>query len=154
MPGKYQNSQLMTLEELELWIEEFSTEIPDIKEVIFGGEEEILNRQNSRIQYPCMWVETPSPRFVFDPPGITFEFMCVFLMNVPKEGDKALYRSARSTSISIAEKAFARFEAGEELGLYQLERQASEGEEIFPWSGDRDTGYRFQVRLTTGRDDC
>lgn len=144
----------MTLEALEQWIEDFPNHIPQIKEVVFGDEADILNRQNSLIQYPCMWVETPDPRFTFDPPGIMYTLHCTFLMNVVKEGDKAVYRAARSTSLQCAEKAFARFEAGEEAQLFQLERQAAEGEQIFPWSGDRDTGYRFQVRLTVGRDDC
>lgn len=144
----------MTLEALEEWIEDFPTHIPQIKQVIFGDEAEILNRQNSQIQYPCMWVETPNVRFTFDPPGTKYAFFCTFLMNVPNEGDKVQYRAARSTSLSIAEKGFARFDDGEEAGLFQLERADAEGDEIFPWSGDRDTGYRFQVRLTVGRDDC
>jgi hypothetical protein len=144
----------MTLTELEEWIEDFPTHIPEIKEVIFGDEQEILNRQNSRIQYPCMWVETPSPRLVYNPPGMQYSFFCTFLMNVPNEGDKTQYRAARNTCILNAQRAFARFERGEEAALFELQREAAEGEEIWPYSGDRDTGFRFQIRLTVGRDDC
>lgn len=144
----------MNLQQLEEWIETFPANIPEIKEVIFGGEEEILNRQNSQIKYPCMWVETPAPRIVADPPGIQYTFFATFLMNVPNEGDKIQHRAARNTALLCAQKAYSRFETGEELGLFAFDRNWDEGDEIFPWSGDRDTGYRFQVRLTTGRSDC
>jgi len=144
----------MTLKQLEEWIEAFPADIPEIKQVIFGNETEIINRQNSLIRYPCMWVETPTPRLIWDPPAIQFKFFVTFLMNVPNEGDPGQYRNARNTALSIAMLAFNKFEQGEEQMLFELERAVEEGDEIYPFSGDRDTGYRFQISLKVGRNTC
>lgn len=143
----------MTLIELETYLATFSTAIPAIKAVEFGDEEEILNRQNSRIQYPCLWVETPTVTLIGEPPGRLFVFALTVLCNVPKD-DNRLARERRSEAIDIAEKAWRKLEDDEEAGLFQLDATRTEGDPIQKWSGDRDTGYRFEIRLTTGREDC
>jgi hypothetical protein len=140
----------MTLAELETYLDTFSEEIPGLAQVIHGDEMEILNRQNSRIQYPCMWVESPEVRLVED--GRRFSFSLTFLAHVPKV-DTRLERSKRSITLELAERAMRKLEDDEESGLFQLEGNM-EGTPILKYSGDNDTGYRFSVALTTGREDC
>lgn len=143
----------MTLDALEEYLEGFKSALADLAEVVFGDEEEILNRQNSRIKYPCMWVETPQVSLIGDPPARQFKFGLTFLYNVPKD-DNRLERRRRSEALDLAERAWRKLEDDEECGLFQLDSIRTDGEPISKWSGDRDTGYRFEVRLTTGREDC
>lgn len=143
----------MTLSALVAYLTTFPTTIPEIKAVEFGDEEEILNRQNTRIQYPCLWVETPTVTLISEPPGRLFAFGLTVLHNVPKD-DNRMAIERRSQALDIAEKAWRKLEDDEENGLFQLESTRTEGDPIQKWSGDRDTGFRFEVRLITGREDC
>lgn len=143
----------MTLTALEEWFATFPDTITELAGVEFGDEDEILTRQNTRIRYPCMWVETPAPTFTYDPPGLQYACALTFLQNVSKPSG-ANERAARSAMLVLAQKAWAMLEAGEAQGLFQFERNREEGDAILRWSGDNDTGWRFVARLIVGRDDC
>jgi hypothetical protein len=143
----------MTLSEIETFLEGFQASIPEIKQVIFGDEQEIMNRQNSQIRYPVMWVETPDVAIMPDPPGLRFKFSISFLQNVSKDSNK-LDRQARSDMLILAQRAYALLEHGQEDGLYEFTSIIEDGQPILRWSGDRDTGWRIPVQLTVGRDDC
>ena len=143
----------MSLDELETYLEGFKPAIAALASVEIGDEEEILNRQNSRIKYPCMWVETPAVSLISTPPGRMFKLAITFLYDVPKK-DRKQERQRRSIALDIAEKAWTKLEDDEETGLFQLDSTRTEGDPITKWSGDNDTGYRFELTLTTGRNDC
>lgn len=143
----------MTLSEFETYFLAFKDDITEIKDVVFGDEEEILNRQSSKISYPCMWVETPQPTFLYDPAGIRLEWPIAFIVNVPR-GAGAEERAARSAMLLVAQKAWAKLEAGEAEGRFQFVRNQDEGDPILKYSGDNDTGWRFVARVVVGRDDC
>ncbi|MBL7780690.1 MAG: hypothetical protein JNM22_05685 [Saprospiraceae bacterium] len=143
----------MTLSEVEAFFETFSTHIPEIKQVVFGDEEAIANRQSSNIIYPCMWVETPFVTPISDPPSKILRYQITFLKNVSRQNEKD-ERAARSMTLTIAEKAWALIEAGEEQGLFEFLRNQDEGEPILKYSGDNDTGWQFTARLRVGGDAC
>lgn len=143
----------MTLTEFETFFLTFPTDIPEIAQVLIGDEEELLNLQNSRVKYPVMGVGTPQPAFLYEPAATVFEFPFVFLMNVSRDTPEAA-RAARNDTLIIAQKAWARLEAGEAEGLYEFQRNRDEGDAIMKYTGDNDTGWRFTARLKVGRDDC
>lgn len=144
---------MSSLNEIEEYLDNFPTLVPGLASVVHGDEDEILNRQNSRIQYPCLWVETPAVEFLNDPPAKRFTFHVAVLFNVTKD-DPRLERQRRSEALTLAERVYARLEAGQEEGRFEFYSTVSEGEPILRFSGDRDTGWRFNVQLTVGRDDC
>lgn len=143
----------MTLAQFDTFFLTFSTDIPEIAQVLIGDEEELLNLQNSRVKYPLMGVGTPQPSFLYDPASVLYEFPFIFLMNVPKDTPEA-QRAARNDMLVVAQKAWARLEAGESEGLYEFVRNRDEGDAIMKYTGDNDTGWRFTARLKVGRDDC
>lgn len=143
----------MTLSQLEDFFADFPDTITELASVEFGDEAEILNRQNSRIKYPVMWVETPTVTFTHEPAGVQYAFPISFLANVPR-GAGAEERAARSAMLVLAQRAWARLVAGEAEGLFQFVRNEEEGDAILKYSGDNDTGWRFVARLVVGRDDC
>ena len=143
----------MTLSEFETYFLNFTTDIPELAQVLIGDEEELLNLQNSRVKYPLMGVGTPTPSFLYDPAATVFEFPFIFLKNVSKDSPEA-QRAARNEMLIIAQKAWARLERGESEGLYEFIRNRDEGDAIMKYTGDNDTGWRFVARLKVGRDDC
>jgi len=143
----------MTLIEIEDWLATMPTKVPVLKEVVFGDEQEILDRQNSRIKYPLMWVETATPTFLTSPPATRFRFALTFLQNVAS-ADNRRERIARSEMLTAAEAVMLELERGQDEGRWQFEPGGNEGDALLKWSGDRDTGWRFEFSLTVGRDDC
>ena len=143
----------MTLSQLEDFFADFPDTITELASVEFGDEAEILNRQNSRIKYPVMWVETPTVTFTHEPAGVQYAFPISFLTNVPR-GAGVEERLARSAMLVLAQRAWAKLVAGEAAGLFQFVRNEEEGDPILKYSGDNDTGWRFVARLVVGRDDC
>ena len=52
--------------ELRQYFYEISEANPDIKHFIFGDAERVVSEDRSRIEYPCLWLETPT--IIYDLP--------------------------------------------------------------------------------------
>lgn len=143
-----------TLAEIEAWLATFPTLVPTLKAVYFGDDEEIIEKHNSRVEYPFLWVESPTVNFLADPPAKAFTFGLAFLNKVGKS-DRRLQRKILSETLELAERVFARLEADAEASdEFSVSLAPAEGDPIVKWSNDNAAGWRFEVRIEVSRCNC
>lgn len=136
----------MTLSEIEQELQDIASKMGSIKSCVFGDEEEILNRQNTQMQYPCIWIETPSVRLNVGDGADRFHFNITFLQNAPN-GDSKAARSARSRMLEIAREFWQALLQQSDESTFMVDSEQSEAEPIVRWSGDGDTGWRMPVSI-------
>lgn len=144
-----------TYSELVSYFEGLTATVDGLKTVTVGADEETLNQQNSRIQYPHLRVDTPEWRLANDDENTVarFNFTLFVLTNEPRNTNAAA-NAALSTTAALASKILKRLWTDADAGKFDIVTGDKTGDAIRKWSGDNDYGWWFGVTIDLYVDDC
>lgn len=146
---------MTTYNELIAYFETMPVLVPGVKGVTVGNDEAIMSLENSQINYPHLWVETPGIRFTGtdENPGIRFSFGLVIIdqenQKTPAEGNNKL-----SSMLSLLTQVYNQLLADSDADLFDLILSDNEGDPIRQWSGDNAYGWRLDVQIEIQRVEC
>ena len=120
-----------------------------------GEDEEIENLQNTRVQYPHLWVETPEIDFVGtdDNPASRFHFNVAVIANDPIRTNKTA-NALLSDLHAILSAVFTQVLIASDAGDFDLILKDERSDPIRRWSGDNVFGWRMTITLEIHRDEC
>lgn len=132
-----------------------TTSVPALKGVTVGADEEMLNQQNSRIQYPHLRVDTPEWSLVDDDdtPRTRYKFTLFVLTNEPKKTN-AEANIKLSAMATLAQNILKQLYADADAGKFDLVLGDKNGDAVRQWSGDNDYGWWFNVTIDLFTDEC
>ena len=137
------------------YFEALPTTVTDLKKVVVGADEEVLDMQTAQIQYPIMRVDTPEIRFMDedDAPKTRYNFRVYVLSNEPKRtNDEAnLVLSEMST---LCSKIIKQLYADADADKFDIVEGEKPGDAIRAWSGDNDFGWYFNLVIELYTDEC
>lgn len=146
---------MTTYNELVAYFESIPTLIPGIKGVTVGADEDLISMQNTRIQYPHLWVETPGLRFVGtdENPSTRFDLALVLIRNDASKTNPAA-NARLSEMLNLMTMLWAQLLADADADLFDLNLGPATGEPIRRWSADNAYGWRLEIAITIQRLEC
>jgi hypothetical protein len=145
-----------TYAELITYFEALGTDVTELKGVTVGHDEDLLNKQNTQIRYPHLWVETPDVQFIGTDanPSKRFRFaVAVVAGEGTRTGSAA--NTLLSSTLTIMEKIWAQMLADADLGDFDLVLNNTDGAPVRQWSGDNCYGWRLSpVLIDLPRCEC
>jgi len=125
-----------------------------IKSFVVGGSERILSRQNSELDYDCMWLEIPDASLREDG-SWKQDFSGAFLLlsNAPPD-DWEQEDADLNRLLPIVHQIIGRMILDAEDGVFEF----NPDDLMIEWkgrlTGDNDWGWRVDFRITTGACIC
>jgi hypothetical protein len=129
--------------------------IPEVKDFVMGGSERILNRENSIINYPVVWLEIPDISWINDG-GLKRRYSGAFvvLMSAPQD-DWTREDADLDTTLTITNKILARMQYdAQDEGLFEFDIEGATTNHKGKWSGDNDWGWRTEFELIGDACEC
>lgn len=145
-----------TYQEIVDYLHALPDHIAGLRGATVGADEDIFNLQNTRIQYPHLWVETPDVRFTGTDanPEIQFRFSMVVVTNEPKRTNPEA-NAALSRTLKMMEKIWAKLLDDADGDLFDLLLADSDALPVRQWSGDNCFGWRLEpVTIVLPRLEC
>ena len=141
--------------DLVAYFEGLPVSVTTIKGVTVGDDEAIESLQNSVINYPHLWVETPEIMFVGtdDNPASRFNFNIAVLVQATVS-DRSAENTALNTAYNILTAIYARLLADSDAGEFDLVLKDYNSDPIRKWSNDNLFGWRTQITLEIYRNEC
>lgn len=141
--------------ELCTYFEGLTTTVTDLKGVTVGADEEMLNQQATRIQYPHLRVDTPEFSLVDDDdtPRTRYKFTLFVLTNDPKKTN-AEANIKLSAMATLCEKIIKRLYTDADAGKFDLVTGEKQGDAVRQWSGDNLYGWWFNIIIELYSDEC
>ena len=138
---------ISTLAELNAYLFNIGEQHPDINEVIIGDSEQILAIDRSKINYPCLWIETPSVNWHFgNNPDRNYQLFFVVLENTAID-NWAHQQHILDRCLTITEHILAIFQSDHEVGNIRLDRPSADSSPILGYGHDNDYGWRTQLSV-------
>lgn len=136
---------LATYNDLVAYWETIPSLIPGIKFVVVGSDEAIIATQNTKVKYPCLWVETPAIAFVGtdENPATRFSFALVVMLNDPKKSNRE-GNLKLSAALNLLIALYNRVIADADGGLFDLVLDDVPGDPVRRWSNDNAYGWRLE----------
>lgn len=135
-------------------ISEFLTYLSDlghahnsIKSVVMGDYEDIISKERTTIEYPCLWIETPTVLFYGDndAPRQIFQGSLVVLHNNNNVQDPKVIRQNLESTFEIAREFLYRMTMKDQLFSITNRRLDA----IATLGNDDDQGWRFEFEIET-----
>lgn len=141
--------------DLTIYFEALPSSIADLKGVTVGADEEMLNKQNSRVKYPHLRVDTPSWSLVDEDetPRTRFNFTLFVLANEVTKTNKEANR-VLSEMASLAGKVLKQLYADADAEKFDIVIGQKDGDAVRHWSGDNDYGWWFSIAIDLYTDEC
>jgi hypothetical protein len=145
---------MQSFEEFKDYLEALSLKHQDVLAFYYGGADRIINRQNAKIKYPCIWLE--EPEFGFEDSG---GLQDVFTTNIlaltkPINAKETTEDSAKFFCKTILTELLLRMnEELKEMGV-MFESRKTQGQFKGLFGGDLDVGADMQITITFGIDYC
>lgn len=119
----------------------------DIKAIVIGDYEDIISRERTDIQYPCLWIETPSVRYDGDNDSVKeiYEGAIVILHNGSNIDPQVVAANLASTFL-IARDFLFRISLYD--NLMSITRRRLDA--IATLGNDNDQGWRFSFEIEQG----
>lgn len=132
-----------------------TTTVTALKSVVVGSDEDELNQQNSRIEYPHLRVDTPEITFRNeDENQVTrYTFRMYVLTNEPRNTNED-QNTKLSAMATLAQQIHKRLWTDADAGLFDLVWGDRQGDAVRAWSGDNLFGWWFSVVIDLYVDDC
>jgi len=144
---------MKTLADIQAYFRNLADISPDINEFIVGDSEQILSIDRSAIQYPVLWLETPSVTWSFSAVGQRqYQFFFVVLINTTTDSwQHQQYILHRALEISgwLLEK----LRADHHDGVLKIAFDAS-SDPILAYGHDNDFGWRTRVGIMSPIGPC
>lgn len=120
---------------------------PDIKEVVVGDSEQIMSQDRSKLDYPCLWIETPKVTYTLGSHNkSSYSWNITVLINTPVD-DWVGQQHILHRCLNIVDDLLAKINQDAEDGhLYTVGSQAS-ADAILGYGHDYDFGWRFSLQL-------
>lgn len=146
---------MTTYNELVAYFQSMPSLVPGIRSVTVGADEEVMNQQLTRIQYPHLWVETPGARFLGTDvdPRLRLE---IGLNLIQAEGTQtnSAANLALSATLNLLELVYAQMLADSDNDLFDLILTSNAADPIRRWSADNAYGWRLEVSIEIQRLEC
>jgi hypothetical protein len=126
---------------------------PPIQTVIIGNDEAIANYQNSQVEYPLLWVETPSVAFVGTDwgPAYRFSVPIVLLTNV-SDPTNDNHNQALSDALEAMECVWNQLLESADAAVFDLIlSDTNNTDPIRAYSADNAFGWRMVVQIEIPR---
>jgi hypothetical protein len=120
-----------------------------VKGFYFGGVDRIINRQNSSIKYPCVWVEEPDFNYA-DTGGLHTQYTFnLLVLTKPTDKLEATEDSAKAECKAIMDSLLMRLHHEARSGsLFQFSIFNVNGQYKGLFGGDLDVGVDVELRIT------
>lgn len=129
-----------------------ASEHVDLKDFVTGGAERILNRQNSNISYPVLWLEYPD---ISIRDGYLTRYQGAFLVLAAAPADAQDQEDENlDTCQSIIQDIIARMVDDADNGLFEFDMSGVSIQYKGNWGGDNDWGWRVEFALDGTACDC
>lgn len=134
--------------ELVNYFESLPTDIPAIKTVTVGADEEMLDAQSSRIAYPHLRVDTPKIQLSHGDgnPTTRYTFLVYLLGNVPSKTFDA-ENAMLSTLLTLVEQVNQKIWEDSDTDLFDVITDTNTGDNIRRYSGDNCFGWYFALTI-------
>lgn len=134
--------------ELVNYFKGLTATVTDLKSVTVGSDEEDLNQQGSRIDYPHLRVDTPEARYLNEDENmeVRFTFKLFVLTNEPEKTNEKENAKLSSTEL-ILRKVLKRLWTDADAGLFDIIQGDKEADAVRAWSGDNVFGWWVQVTV-------
>ncbi len=143
-----------TLGELDAYFKRLVDSHPNINSVVIGDSEQILSIDRSKIEYPCLWVETPNVDWhLKDNPKRYYSFGFVVLANVPADRWLA-QRYALHTTLEITEQLLTKIKDDSDENLIFIEQGTATSYPVLGYGHDHDFGWRTTMRIRASMAPC
>lgn len=145
-----------TYQHLADYFSSLPNSVSELKSVVVGDDEAILNTENTRIIYPALWVETPTVTFSGpgEDPAKVFSFAITVLENEPSK-TPAEANATLSRTLEVLERVWARIiRDAEEDENFEVILKDGEAEPITQWSADNAYGWRCSMHIHLQRCEC
>jgi|AntRauMFilla1563_2_1112583.scaffolds.fasta_scaffold11689_2 hypothetical protein len=122
-----------------------------INDFVFGGSDRIISRRNSKINYPCLWLTTPTE--VRKPDGHKmYDTLIVILTNVRQDHEEEDEVSEQMKV--IANDIYLRLKEDANKGLFNFGYSDVALQPKFRAGSENDTGWSIDCDITFGDGDC
>lgn len=145
---------LKTLADIQAYFRHLADISPDIQEFVVGDSEQVLSIDRSAIQYPVLWLETPSVGWSFSNVGQReYQFFFVVLTNTTADSwqhqQYILHRTLEITSWIIAKMRDDHL-----AGIIQASAFSASSDPILAYGHDHDYGWRTRLSITSPIGPC
>jgi hypothetical protein len=145
---------MQSFEEFKDYLAVLAGKHQDILAFYYGGADRIIERQNNKIKYPCLWLE--EPEFSFNDNGGLQDVYVTNILVMTKPLDKK--DSTVDANMFFCKKILTELllrmnEELKDLGV-QFELKNVQGQFKGLFGGDLDVGADMQITLTFGLDYC
>lgn len=139
---------LSTLAEIQAYFRDIADVHPDINDFVVGDSEQILSVDRSSLNYPVLWLETPSVNWsMVDNPRRTYDFNFVVLINSPTDTwEHQQYILNRTLTITEQILVKIRDDSKEDNRIMMDNTRASSSP-ILGYGHDHDYGWRSRVSI-------
>lgn len=114
----------------------------------YGNSERILNRMNSQLVYPVLWLEVPEIKLIREG-GLKrrYNTAFLFLSDAPAD-DETAQDAALDAMFALTEQTLQRLQADSETeDLFDFDIEGAEMQYKPKWSADDDWGWRTEISL-------
>lgn len=141
--------------ELVDYFEALPGAIPAIKGVTVGSDEDVIEMQGSRIQYPYMRVDTPEITFLNDDenPVTRYRFRLYVFTNEPKKTNRE-ENLKLDTMSALCRTILNQLYADADAGKFDLVVGDKPGDVIRRWSADNAFGWWLDIVIDLYTDEC
>jgi len=126
----------------------------NVKSVVMGDYEEILEMERTTIDYPCLWIETPSVIYQGDNDSVRqiYQGSLVVLHNNAAVHDPETARANLESTFDLAREILWRMTVHDNL----FDIRGVRMDAIATLGNDNDQGWRFEFQIETDvtDDDC
>jgi hypothetical protein len=137
---------IRTLADIQEYFRRLATISPDIQEFVVGDSEQILSLDRSKMDYPVLWLETPTIRWDFDRVGSReYDFHIVILSNSPID-TWAYQQYILNQTAEITHWLLAKLKSDHADEVLQLSFSAS-SQPIVGYGHDHDYGWRTRLTI-------
>lgn len=136
-----------SLAELEAYFENLSETHPDIKDFLVGDSDKILSMDRSRLNYPCLWLETPEVDWTFgNQRQRNYKVAFLILWNTPTD-DWEKERLVKSKTLDITDQILRWIQEDKENDIVLFDVLNSKSMPVFGFGHDNDLGWRTEISL-------
>jgi hypothetical protein len=127
---------------------------PRIGTIVVGDSEQVLSVDRSKVQYPLLWIETPSVSWQFsENTKKQFDINIVVLSNAPTDAYQHQQYILHLT-LDITEQIIAKLKHDHENNIIRLERFTATADPVLGYAHDHEFGWRTGLVLRATASPC
>ena len=146
---KQMKSIVNNIPECRAYFEQLADDHPDLKQFQYGDAQHISKETRARIEYPCLWLETPNLRFQLVNNFTTYIDVALVILQKTDKDNTNDYRNKIDICSQIMKELLHHVKDDSEKGFVRLYNPANiQLQEIAPMDADNIIGFRAEFTLS------